>query len=191
MPIAELREHLGHAYAECYDYCGYCWLEGEANAGEFQGGGYDNYIATTPNSITGSSMTPTHPTGHTSPMQSSIMTQEEVHASHEAALAPRDMLRTDRRYLAMDDMTRVMYDLGRGTEHPADGTMSPAVGNGGEYAPEPAYDNPFTLTGRIGGSMFPYPSPSREELFYHRYRMDILLSLRIARPVDMIIVTGI
>jgi hypothetical protein len=44
MPIAELRAHVTHAYAEFYNECGYCWLEGEANAGEYGGGGYDYYV---------------------------------------------------------------------------------------------------------------------------------------------------
>jgi hypothetical protein len=164
MPIAELRAHVAHAYAEFYNECGYCWLEGEANAGEYGGGGYDSYNL--PNSITGSSMTPTHP-----------MTQEEVYASHQAALAPRDMSITDRRYLAMDDMTRHMYDLGRG--------------GGGEYAPEPAYENPFALVGSIGGFLDREHLPSVGERFYNAYRWDIMMGMQVRRPIDMIIVSGI
>lgn len=183
MPIKELREHLDHKYAEHDGWCGYCWLESEACAGEPGGGGYDYYV----------------PLGE--------LTQEQVYASHEAALAPRDMLRTDRRYLAMDDMTRHMYDLGRGTEHPADGTMSPAVGEhhhgltrctaihggGGEYAPEPMpwYDNPFALTGAIGGLTFQADEirdmPMRD---YMRWRTDMLISMSVNRPVNMIVITG-
>ncbi len=43
MPIAELRAHVAHAYAEFCNECGYCWLEGEANSGEYGGGGYDYF----------------------------------------------------------------------------------------------------------------------------------------------------
>lgn len=155
MSLLQLRAHRDHTFGEYYNECGYCWLEGEANAGEYQGGGYDSYN----------------------------MTQDEVHASHAAALAPRDMRRTDRRYLAMDDLSRHMYDLGR--SHHVEGVVA---GTGGEYAEEPAYSNPFSLTGAIGGFL-----PDRERDYYHarRFMMDALIGASVHTPVNLIIISGV
>jgi hypothetical protein len=132
MSLEDLRAHRGHVYAEYDTWCGYCWLESEATAGEPGGGGYDYYVPI------------------------AEMTQEQVHASHEAAL-----------------------------------------GSGGEYAPEPAYQNPFALVGRIGGSMMDnlrsdYPGFADDAArFYDAYRYDMLIGMRVNTPTNMCIITSI
>jgi hypothetical protein len=147
MPIAELRAHVTHAYAEFYNECGYCWLEGEANAGEFGGGGYDDYHV--PNSITGSSFTTAARTcslGIAGCVISHIVSEPTDHRIH---------------------------------------------GSGGEYAEEPAYDNPFAMTGAIGGFVDLEHLPTAGERFYNAYRYDALMAMQVARPIDMIIISGI
>jgi|ERR1700722_14048866 len=129
MSLDELRAHRDHKFGEHHGWCGYCWLEGESTAGEFQGGSYDYYVP--------------------------------------------------------------ISELTRGVEHPADGTMSPAVGNGGEYAPEPAYHNPFALVGSIGGFLDLEHQPSVGERIYNAYRRDIIIGMQVRRPIDMIIISGI
>jgi hypothetical protein len=135
MSLEDLRAHRGHVYAEYDTWCGYCWLESEATAGEPGGGGYDYYVPI------------------------SELTQEQVHASHEAAL-----------------------------------------GSGGEYAPEPAYYNPFALVGSIGGfsDLRPdYPGfmdierDERLARVRRQYWMDACLAMSVRIPLPLCIITGI
>jgi hypothetical protein len=145
MSLEDLRAHRGHVYAEYDTWCGYCWLESEATAGEPGGGGYDYYV----------------------PINE--LTQEQVYASHEAALG--------------------CAVPGCVTDH--EGLHHTRRGSGGEYAPEPAYRNPFALVGSIGGFLDLEHQASASERFYNAYRYDVLIGMSVRRPIDMITITNI